>query len=643
MQFFHQVYYIASIEAGFFVRYPRLLLASIAVVLLPAVYAVIYLSSVWDPAANTGALSVAIVNLDTSVTYREHVFNIGNEVVAQLKSRKIFGYQDFADEAAARKAVRLGTLAFALIIPPDFSSNALPGAQAGASKLVVYTSEGNNYEAAALARRFAAELSQAVNESLNERRWSLVLTNAAGSQRSVTRLREGAEQLRQGAHELTDGATQNAMGALKLAKGTHKVANGVEPLTDGVKQLAAGLRTMDAKHPRNSELDRLKNGADALAAGHAELAQGIDTLQTGGNRLHAGMTNLRDEASDSMFVPGSVTEALGQLTDGMRQVNAGLTQTSDAQQRLADGAGKLSVGVGALTSGVRSMNSAVRSAVNKLPEDGQLDSLAHGASELAKGSDALADGGQKLKAGVLRLQAGIDLLVDSLPADLQPVAGSAQGLANSVQPVVEVHAAVQNNGSGFASNVVPGALWLGAGIAAFLIHVRVLPRKAQTFSRPAQMMGKLLIPATVVVLQAALVLLTLLFILKIHVVSLGPLVLTLGVAALTFLVIVYALTRAFGDAGKALAMVFLAVQLSSSGGILPVELSGGLFTQISPWLPLTWVVRAMKASLFGAYDGRWQWPLAWVASTGFVVALLACYLGRWRYVRPVDVHPAISF
>ncbi len=643
MHFYRQILFIARIEARFFVLYPRLMVAAAAVALIPAVYAIIYLSSVWDPAANTGALPVAVVNLDSAVTYREHVFNIGSEVVTRLKSTGTFGYQDFQDETLARQRVREGTLAFALIIPSDFSSNALPGAQAGAGKLVIYTSEGNNFETAALARRFAGDLGHAVNESLNERRWALVLSTAAGSVRSVSRLREGAEQLRKGAGELTDGATQNANGARALSGGARKVNEGVEQFTDGVKQLGAGLRTMDAKRPRNSELDRLKSGAEALAAGHTELTRGLDELQAGGNRLHAGMTSFRDEARDSLFVPGSVADGLGKLSDSMTQLSTGLQQASDAQQKLSDGAKQLSTGVTTLASGMRTLNTGLRTAVTKMPEDVQLDTLARGSEELARGTGSLAEGSQKLKSGALRLQAGIDLFANSLPKDIAPLDGSAQGLANSVEPVVEVHAAVANNGSGFASNVVPGALWLGAGIAAFLIHVRVLPRKAQTFSRPAQMIGKLLIPGIVVLLQAGLVLATLVFVLKIKVLSLGPLALTLAVAAITFLIIVYALTRAFGDAGKALAMVFLAVQLSSSGGILPVELSGGWFANISPWLPLTWVVQAIKACIFGAYDGVWLRPLGWVALAGLVVASLACYVGRWRFVRTAEVRPAVSF
>jgi putative membrane protein len=192
-------------------------------------------------------------------------------------------------------------------------------------------------------------------------------------------------------------------------------------------------------------------------------------------------------------------------------------------------------------------------------------------------------------------------------------------------------------------NVIPAALWLGAGIAAFLIHVRVLPRHAQFFSRPAQLLGKIALPALVVVLQALLIYATVVYFLKIHVVNPTAFALTLGVASLTFLLIVFALTRAFGDAGKGLAMILLAVQLSSSGGIVPIELSGGWFADISPWLPLTWVVRAIKASMFGAYNGAWEYPLLLVGMGGLIAATMACTVGRWRFVKPNSVRPAVDF
>jgi putative membrane protein len=102
-----------------------------------------------------------------------------------------------------------------------------------------------------------------------------------------------------------------------------------------------------------------------------------------------------------------------------------------------------------------------------------------GVDTLVAGTKSLSDGTQKLKLGADRLASGLDLLAHSLPARVDRLEGSPQGLATSVQPIVELEAGVANSGSGFAPNILPAALWLGAGIAAFLFHVRFLPRDAR--------------------------------------------------------------------------------------------------------------------------------------------------------------------
>ncbi|NVO05204.1 MAG: YhgE/Pip domain-containing protein [Rhodoferax sp.] len=643
MHWFAHMLFILRLEAQAFRRYPKLFAATLAVALVPALYAFIYLSSVWDPASRIGALPVGLVNLDQGVEYRGQVFNAGWEVASTLRQKQTFGFQDFADEALAREQVRLGALAFALVIPRDFSSNAIPGHEAGAGKLVVFTSEGNNFESALLARNFARELGHDVNESLNERRWKLVLLNAAGSQRSVERLRDGVNQLRSGAHELGKGLVPLVNGARQTAAGSQRLNSGVDQLNNGMRQLGSGIRTLDAKRPRNSDLDRLKGGAEQLAAGHTELSKGMTELQAGSQRIRGSVGTFRDQARDSFLVPAKVSDNLDLLLDGVTQLDAGLHGATEAQGRLTEGAETLSTSVAALTSGVRAMNQGLRSMVQKLPEDSQLDELDRGTDVLVHGSTSLADGVQAAKQGADRLSAGLDLLAGSLPADVDKPDGSAQGLANSVRPVVEVVAPVPNSGSGFAPNIIPAALWLGAGVAAFLIHVRSLPRQAQKFSGPAKLLGKLAIPLAIVLAQAGLVYATVCWGLHIHVEHTGLFALALALSSLTFLCIVVALTRVMGDAGKAVAMIFLAVQLSSSGGILPVELSGTLFSSISPWLPLTWVVRAMKTSMFGAYGGDWQHPLLVIASTCLMALLCACWIGRWRYVRASAMRPAVDF
>ena len=438
-------------------------------------------------------------------------------------------------------------------------------------------------------------------------------------------LRESVNQLKTGAQELSAGARLAAQGSRSVANGSDKLNTGVEQFTQGFKQLAGGIRTMEAKRPRGSDLTKLKNGMDALAAGHVEMDKGLIELQSGSQRLRDGVGSFRDEARDSILTPSSVGDGLSKVHGGLVQLDSGLQLAATNHKKLLEGSNTLNAGVTTLTTGLRTMFSGINNAATHLPEDSQLDELNNGASSLLQGSRSLSDGSQKLRVGADRLASGLELLAQSLPARVDSLEGSAQGLATSVEPVVELEASVPNSGSGFAPNILPAALWLGAGIAAFLFHVRVLPRNARGFSRFAQVAGKLIIPAAIVLVQAALLMLTVRYVLRIPVSHPWAFALALLVASLTFLCIVFALTRALGDAGKALAMIFLAVQLSSSGGVLPVELSGALFADISPWLPLTWVVRAIKAAMFGAYDSAWQGPLLLVALAGLgrrVVGLL---------------------
>jgi putative membrane protein len=639
---FHHTWVLARLELRFFLRYPKLWLAALAVAVIPALYVLIYLSSVWDPAAKTGDLPVAIVNLDQGLVYRGQAFNVGRDVAQRLKAKPAFGYLDLSSEYEARVMVRRGVLAFALIIPHDFSSNAVPGAQAGAGKLEVYTSEGNSYPSAGMARRFAEDLGREVNQSLNEQRWALVLADAAGSSRDLARLHDGLVQLRLGAKELVNGTQQVARGAEAVAVGSNRLEQGVSQLDGGSHELTSGLRTLYEKRPKNFDLQRLEEGAQTLQTGQQEFGQGLLQLAQGSEQLQSGVAGFRQEASDSIFVAGRVVEGLDQLGEGTQKLNAGLKTALAAQTKLTDGSGQLQAGVNTLTNGVRAFNAGLHSIVSQIPEDEPVDTLLRGAASLSHATLSLKTGTNKLSAGAQHLAGGMELLESALPASVRTLEGNAQGLATSVQPSIEVVAPVQNNGSGFAPNIIPGALWLGASLAAFLIHLRSLPRFAISYSPLSKMLGKLIAPLLIVLLQAVLIWLTVLWVMHIQALNVGALAVTLLVAASTFLLLVFALTRALGDAGRALALVLLAVQLSSSGGLLPVELSGGLFAQISPYLPITWVVKAIKASLFGAFESNWQQSVQLLAYAAFAAALLACYVGRWRYVKTTALRPTLD-
>jgi putative membrane protein len=507
--------------------------------------------------------------------------------------------------------------------------------------LVVYTSEGNSYQAAGLARRFAEELGHEVNERLNERRWALVLTNATGSRQSLQQLNAGVRQLQLGADELAKGAAKTATGAESVNAAASQLQQGVGQLSAGVKELGTGLQAIESKRPRRSELNQLKAGSEVLAQSHAELGRGLTELRSGSQRLQDSVLGFQAQAQQNSLLPAQTTATLAQVAQGVSGLSNGLQVVADTELQLADGAVRLNDGVGRLTTGVTSMNSALRGMLSRMPDERQLDDLSSGSKMLSNGTASLAESALKVSEGSRHVAAGLGLLAESLPAPVEKMDGSAQGLASSVQPVVEVDAAVFNNGSGYAPTIIPAALWLGAGIVAFLCHVRVLPRQVQRFSQLGKVLGKILLPVGLVVVQALLVTLCARYWLHIPMAHPWAFALTLVVAATTFLLIIYALTLALGDAGKGLALLFFAIQLTSSGSIVPVELSGGLFLDISPWLPLTWVVRAIKASLFDAYGGAWQPALLLVAMAAALAVALACAANHWRFVRVVKTQPSV--
>jgi putative membrane protein len=643
MKIFSQILFVARIEIGLFWRYPKLLVATLAVMLVPAAYSLIYLRSVWNPDAHTHSLAVAVVNLDQGTIFHGQHFNVGNEIVASLQKQKQFRFRPYADEQLVRQRVRQGYLTFALIIPADFSDNAIPGRLKTASQPIIVVSEGNNYEGAAIAKHFSETLGHQISKTLNERRWALTLDTAAVLRQQVAELRAGVTQLKVGAQKLSHGANETSRGARTLSEGNSLLTSGLGQLTTGVKQFRQGLQTVGQSLPSDADLFRLKTGAQKLASGQNELVHGIQALKDGTDQLNTGIVSFRKEANDSLFIPSSVVTSADELANGISRIGNGLGSAWIAQQQLFSGANTLSRGVGELTDGVSALRHGLQSAAVQLPDESQLDRLSNGARDVSNGSVRIFNATAQLANGSNRLAGGLEKLEDALPREIQTLEGNPAGLAESVQPRIQVAAAVKNTGAGFAPNIISGALWLGGGVAAFLLHIRILPSQARPFPPLAKYLGKILLPTCVVCVQAMLVFLTVRFLLRIPIYDPYCFGVALCLSALSFLFIIFALARSFGDAGKGFAMVLLAIQFASSGGILPVELSGRVFVDISPWLPMTWAIRALRATMFNAFDGVWRTPALFLCIAGLLLTLLGCLIGRWRFTHPEHLSPAVDF
>ena len=633
---------VARLESALFRQFPKLRLSVLGITLIPALYAFIYLMSVWDPASRTGDLPAAIVNLDQGTQVNGQTVNVGNDLTLQLKEKKTFGFAEVADMAQAKADVRDGKTLFALIIPADFSQKAMSASEAGVGKVVVYASEGNNYAGAGLAKRFAAELAHQVNETLNEKRWTAVLGTAASSTDSLTRLRAGVDQLLVGARQLDGGMSQAHHSAGKLADGSARFSDNVTAMAEGVKQLGSGAQALQAKSPPASDLQALKAGAAQLASAQADMQRGMGQLEDGAFKLSSGAVQLRDQSKAIPLIGAKVGAGASQVSDGAAQLHAGLRTANENQVKLTASTQSLSKAVDQTADGFAAYAAGVGVLASRFPPDAKLDELAGGGATLAHAVKQLDAGLTQLGSGASQLVLGLDTLATSLPSGAPGLAGSASGLANSVEPQIEIDAPVKNNGMGFAPNFIPVALWLGAVMTAFIFHLRRLPAAAQSHSAVALLMGKMTVLGSINLMQTACVLLMSAVLLGIQPAHLGGLALTMLVASSTFMHHILGLVRAFGDAGKAVALILLILQLSAAGGTMPIELTNDFFRTVSPWVPFTWAVKAVRASAFGAYGSDWGAALAVLMVFALAAFLVATYVGKWKFVSPAEHRPAMD-
>ncbi len=612
--FLPSIWRIFKTDALLFKRFPRLSFAVMAVSVVPAIYALIYLSSVWDPNAKTNALPVAIVNLDQGIHYQGRAVNVGAELSAGLIQSATFGFRELLDAQDAREQVIFGKLAFAIIIPTDFSANAVPGLRAGDGQVTVIFSEGNNYAAAGFARRFATELGHRVNERLNENRWEQVLLAADGSGKSLEKLKLGMSQLRMGAQSLEVNASKYSAASVQLSA--------------GFKQLGNGIRTIEEKLPLDTDLKSLRAGTARLSTTQRELGVGLEQLQVGAGKLMDGATLMKVQTVEIPFVGEKVSKGAGELADGSDLLKQGLSTAIDANARLIRGNAKAETNTGKLIDGVGAMGEGVRQLVSKLPEDTRLESY--------------AQGGKSLVEAIGKLRAGIQLVEQVLPSKIGKLDGSARGLADSVEPALEVLAPVANNGSAFAPNMVAMALWLGAVMSAYIFNMSTLLDEHSQAPRFAKVLGKFAFPVVLSLIQVALTFSMLVFGLGINAPSYLTFALTMLTASLAFLALVFLLLRLFGESGKLIAVLLLTLQLSAGGGVMPIELSGGFFQSVHQWLPFTWVIKAFRASLFGAFNNGWSDALSVVVMGGLGALLLAGVAGEWRVVSIENYRPGIE-
>lgn len=161
---------------------------------------------------------------------------------------------------------------------------------------------------------------------------------------------------------------------------------------------------------------------------------------------------------------------------------------------------------------------------------------------------------------------------------------------------------VNNYGAAMTPFYSTLSLWVGA-----LLLTALLSTKARNvdfeYSPKEEFFGKYLLFVTFGVFQGFIVALGDIVVLGVKVQE-PVLFVLLGIFfSIVFVMIVYALVALFGNVGKAIAVVFMVVQLAGSGGTFPIEILPKFFQMLYALLPFTYAINAMREAVAGVvYD-----------------------------------------
>ncbi|MGY4921496.1 YhgE/Pip family protein [Streptomyces sp. 900105755] len=676
-------------------RLPRA--ALVALLVLPLLYGALYLWSFWDPYGRLDRVPVALVNDDKGATASGKRVTAGDDIVAGLRDSKSFDWHEVS-AAEARRGVENGTYYLSLTVPADFSariaSSAGDSPETGA--LQVRTNDANNYIVGQISRTVFNEVRSAASTKASRSFLDRIFVSFADIHGQTVQAAEGADTLaggigkaEKGSKDLADGLADAKTGSGKLTKGIRKLDTGAGTLADGSRQVAAGTQALadqvDGVYakvgPYLAENEKTIGDTARLVADSAQTVRDnlgalVKTAPAAARTAHAAADTLhevytarcsaglltdpvcpdlkkaRDAADDVAAVADDLNTLIADQNGDLKTLdkNLGTLQTqaralaaraphlsedvagavkkidklNDGAAQVAAGAAKLHTGLGTAVTGATGLDSG-------------LGKLKSGAYDLNGGMYRLADGSNTLAGG---LHDGAAKIPDYGKQDRDERTGV---MSDPVQLASHDLHKAPNYGTGFAPYFIPLSLWVGAMVAYMLIQP--LNRRALAAGSAAwriALAGWLPVVA-VGVLQTAALMAVLHWAIGLEMVRAAGTVGFLFLVAACFAAIVQWLNARFGAAGRILVLALLMLQLTSAGGTYPVQTSPGFFNAIHPFLPMSYVVSALRRLITGGGLGPvWQACAVLVAFTAGALALTAVSARR-RQVWTLDrLHPELS-
>ena len=382
----------------------KILTATIcAMMIIPFLYSVFFLKSVWDPYGNTGHLPVAVVNKDQSVKFQSKNFAVGDQLVDQLKENDDLDWH-FVSAKKAQYGLSHKKYYMVITIPENFSKNATTVLNKKPKKmeLTYKTNDSLNYIGEVISKQGATQVNASVKESVSEAYADTmfkVIKKVGGGFKTAA---NGAKKLSDGSKTLSDGLNTYTAGVDTVNKGVMTLNAGVVPLGSGVLQLTTGSSTL------KNGIDTYTAGVDTVNGGVQTLKGSVPALTSGVGQLYTGSNTLKNGINTYTAGVDTVNGGVQTLKGSVPVLKSGVSQLYTGSSTLKDGVANYTKGTDQVADGIAQINSNVPALTAGATQ------LVSGTDELKKGVSDYTNGASQVNAGLTQLDSNSALLNKSV-------------------------------------------------------------------------------------------------------------------------------------------------------------------------------------------------------------------------------------
>lgn len=661
------------------------------VALIPLLYGSLYLWAFTNPYKTLNTVPVAVVVEDNGAVINGKMRNVGNEIKTRLKNQKdgSEGFQwNFVNSDEANKGLKNGNYFMVATIPASFSK-CIASAQYETptkAKLHVKYDQASNMLASQIGKTAFHTMRSEISEAIAQEYWENMFAKVNSASDSLGDAVNGAGALHEGSKSLQNGVNKLADGSNQLSQSLRKLQGGLSELQKGANTLSkANTRSKAGAQYLAQKTQDLANGAQQLSKGTQKLSAATSEFYDGAQKLAASSSELEErvkagnvetkaqimgllmKAQDPRVTKEDVLASLQGLAGGLSEnsdlLETNLSALSAGADKLSAGSLQIKGGADAISQGVEAVNTGsnkLAAGANSLAEG--LAQVSNGSEKLNNGVNAAAQGSAKIVNGSDQLNSGAKKLSDNTPKLVEGAKKLHDGLKNSQKsgkinnivqkskmmsaPVsLEEHeySHVENYGTGFAPYFISIGLWVGALMATFVL--RVMDRRAiLNGMNPLKSALISLTPFVIMgVVQAVILMGVVHVVLKLQIDNVLAFYGLGIIASIMFMAIMQMIMVVFHIPGRIVAIVLLMLQITSSAGTFPVQMTPAFFRAVHPYLPMTYSIMGLRQAMAGKNSGEIVSGIGMLVLFGVIAIAITSIVARMkRTVTMFDLHPVIT-